>query len=50
MGTGKMSASEWVQELLERIAAGVGVDARLELQADAERRTVGPTNQPAGLP
>jgi hypothetical protein len=37
MGTGKMSASECVQELLERIAAGVGVDARVELQDDAER-------------
>jgi hypothetical protein len=32
-----MSASECGQELLEQIAAGVGADARVELQHDAER-------------
>lgn len=31
-----MTASESVRELLERIAAGVGVDARVELEEDAE--------------
>lgn len=30
------SASECVRELLERIAAGVGMDARVELEEDAE--------------
>ena len=32
-----MSASECVQDLLQQIAAGVGVDTRVELQDDAER-------------
>jgi len=32
-----MSASECVRELLEPIAAGVGVDARGELEEDADR-------------
>jgi hypothetical protein len=31
-----MSAFECVRELLERIAAGVGVDTSVELEADAE--------------
>jgi hypothetical protein len=38
-----MSASDYVRELLERIAAGVGVDATVELEEDAEvRRGGGP--------
>jgi hypothetical protein len=36
MGTGMVSASGCARELLERIAAGVGVDAGVELEEDAE--------------
>ena len=31
-----MSASEWLRELLERVAAKAGVEARVELEEDAD--------------